>query len=509
MSYHPLLREATQSISLPANVPSTAVFGQRGKVLKRFRDLTGARVSYSTEDNRLDFFGRPSEVAAAAGLAERTVRQYLNTGQHIARKQVLNVLCPELSTAPAVHLLPASRPITTLTGPVEAFFLSPSSSPPAFPSPSSSLPFPPPAARAPQQPLLLPASSLDACLDQLIDLATTLSLEHPAECDSAELRLYLGKAVLSEVATSVREVAGEELLEWRYPLARAMFDTSLPRDTISSLDRHLTSRGLVPTQQTKSASLHLESSIPWIQYHPTFVVQPADGTLRLHKLETQGCKPFSLALVGLPDQLDVRMRYVATTQYGDEDPVAAELRRRESEFALVNNVQVTIPADLRESLDLTLTSARVKLKRVYVTPQPMRPPLPPSSSSSSSSSSSPAAAAAAAVSTSTPVKRTRGRKSVASAASSSSTSTSTTAPPPQPASDLPPISLRVSVAAVVDNLGGKRLEVTVACPEINEALLQLHRQRAEAPGFREVLGGQLRSLLAHMEDLRANVAFEP
>ena len=63
--------------------------------------------------------------------------------------------------------------------------------------------------------------------------------------------------------------------------------------------RYLTSRGLAPTQQVKSASLHLESSIPWIQYHPTFTVG-SDGQLRLSKLETLGCKPLTVALVGPP-----------------------------------------------------------------------------------------------------------------------------------------------------------------------------------------------------------------
>ena len=39
--------------------------------------------------------------------------------------------------------------------------------------------------------------------------------------------------------------------------------------------------------------------------------------------------------------------------------------------------------------------------------------------------------------------------------------------------------------------------------------MRLHRTREEAPGAREALLAQLRSLLAHVAHMRANVAFVP
>ncbi len=92
-------------------------------------------------------------------------------------------------------------------------------------------------------------------------------------------------------------------------------------------------------------------------------------------------------------------------------------------------MQVVVPNDLRD-MDLTLTSARVKLKRVYVTPQPLPPP------------------AAGASTAEAGAKKPRAKRAGAAAAASGV--------------ELPPVSLKVSAAGVVDNLGGKRLEVTVS-----------------------------------------------
>lgn len=56
-----------------------------------------------------------------------------------------------------------------------------------------------------------------------------------------------------------------------------------PARHVPACHSYLTDRGLTVTQQVKSASLHLETSIPWIQYHPTFSVAE-DGALRISKV---------------------------------------------------------------------------------------------------------------------------------------------------------------------------------------------------------------------------------
>lgn len=66
------------------------------------------------------------------------------------------------------------------------------------------------------------------------------------------------------------------------------------------------------------------------------------------QLETLGCKPLTLALVGPSHIADVRLRYVASVQHGAEDEVAEELRRRQGEFALVNGTQVRGKAQGKE-----------------------------------------------------------------------------------------------------------------------------------------------------------------
>ncbi|GLC41322.1 Poly(rC)-binding protein 3 [Pleodorina starrii] len=485
------LREPVRSIVLPPNVPAAAILGQRGKLVNRVRQLTGAAIKYRPEDHRVDINGSPRDVGAAARLLERTLEHYQYSGLQFARKQISNILGPELSDASSLRLQPSSRPISTLLGPVDGFVLSPVEDPASGPaagrqqpgaSTSTSTSDGAPPASGSTSPLIQLKGDLDACLQQLVDLAAEISVRHPAECDRAEIRLYLGKLYLTDVVSSSRVLSPEALSGWTFQRnARTVFETSLPQETIRSLDRYLTSRGLAPTQQSKSASLHLESSINWIQYHPTFSVG-SGGELRLSKLETLGCKPLTVALVGPPGRPDVRMRYVASVQHGEDDPVAAELRRRQGEFALVNNVQVIVPNDLH-AMDLTLTSARVKLKRVYASPTPLPPPSPPSPSPSPSTSSS------------STTRRPRTSKRAAAASSSDP--------------ELPAVSLKVSVAAVVDNLGGKRLEVTVGCPELNATLLGMHRARQEAPGQRHLLAAQLRSVLAHMDELRRNVEFEP
>ncbi|EFJ42721.1 hypothetical protein VOLCADRAFT_107123 [Volvox carteri f. nagariensis] len=410
---------------------AAAILGQRGKLVNRVRQLTGATISYRPEDHRVDINGSPRVVGAAAQLLERTLEHYQYSGLQFTRKQINNVLSPELSEAPALQLRPYSRPITTVFGQMDGFVICPVQDDSATAaaaaadgvggsakSKTSRTSFgaiggdgdgdaaAAAAAAPPSTRLLQLASGTDACLQQLLDLAAEISVQHPADCDCTEIRLYLGKLVLTDVVSSARVLTPEALSGWSFQRnARTVFETSLPQETIRSLDRYLASRGLTPTHQSKSASLHLESSINWIQYHPTFAIGPG-GQLRLSKLETLGCKPMTVALVGPPDRTDVRLRYVASVQHGEDDPVAAELRRRQAEFSLVNNVQV-------------------------------------------------------------------------------------------------------SVAAVVDNLGGKRLEVTVSCPELNATLMEMHRNRREAPGARELLAAQLKSLLGHIEDLRRNVEFEP
>ncbi|KAG2449208.1 hypothetical protein HYH02_005955 [Chlamydomonas schloesseri] len=454
------------------------------------QELTGARLAYVEQDHRVDIRGRRAqEVEQAARLLEKTLEHYQYSGMQFSRKTIYNILAPELSASEDLALLPCSRPVVSVMPggpPSDGFVLSNPSTDAASSSGRQAagsqastsgvderLGAPP--GRV-QVPLLRPAADLDACLQQLIDLAATVCMQHPADCDRMEIRLYLGKLLLTDVTSSRRQLPTASLLEWTYPRdGRAVFDTSLPQDTIRSLDSYLTGRGLTVTQQVKSASLHLETSIPWIQYHPTFAVAE-DGALRISKLETLGCKPLTLALVGPSHTADVRLRYVASVQHGAEDEVAEELRRRQGEFALVNGTQVVVPSDLRD-MDLTLTSARVKLKRVYVTPQPLPPP------------------AAGASTTEAGAKKPRAKRAGAAAAASGV--------------ELPPVSLKVSAAGVVDNLGGKRLEVTVSCPELNAALMGLHRSREEPPGARDALLAQLRSLLAHVAHLRANVAFAP
>ncbi|KXZ50955.1 hypothetical protein GPECTOR_14g20 [Gonium pectorale] len=471
------------------------VLGQRGKISKIIGERTGANLSYIAEDHRIDFFGRPKAVEAAAELVERAVQHYQYSGLQFARKENLNLLCPELTDAPGVQLLRSSRPINTVSGGVEGFVLAPLDEETAAETGLFSDRSQQPGAstsgqqgNAPAPPRLLrPAADAEACLQRVLDLAVTISLQHPAQCERTELRLYLGKLALVDVATSARLLPPGQLLEWAYPKGgRAVFETALPQATVVSLDKYLTSRGMVATQQAKSASLHLETSIPWVQYHPTFSVDAASGQLRLAKLETLGCKPLTVALVGPPDRTDVRLRYVASVEHSEDDPVASELRRREGEFTLSpNGVQINIPDDLH-TMDLTLTSARVKLKRVYVSSDPLQPPpsawpLPPAASAASA----PAAPAAG-------TTRRRRRSAAAPAAA-----------------PLPPVRLKVSVAAVLDNFGARRLEVTVACPEVNAALMELHRTREEGEGARARLEALVRSLLAHVQHLRENVAFEP
>ena len=47
-----------------------------------------------------------------------------------------------------------------------------------------------------------------------------------------------GKLLLTDVTTSRRQLPTPSLMEWTYPQdGRAVFDTSLPQDTIRSLDR--------------------------------------------------------------------------------------------------------------------------------------------------------------------------------------------------------------------------------------------------------------------------------
>ncbi|KAG2436259.1 hypothetical protein HXX76_006570 [Chlamydomonas incerta] len=440
---------------------------------------------YVEQDHRVDIRGRRQEAERAARLLEKTLEHYQYSGMQFSRKTIYNILAPELTASEELALLPCSRPvINAMPGgpPSDGFVLSLPSSDVAS---SSGRPAPGSEAStsglgAPgriQVPLLRPAADLDTCLQQLIDLAANVCMQHPADCDRMEIRLYLGKLVLTDLTTSRRQLPTPSLLEWTYPRdGRAVFDTSMPQDTIRSLDSYLTGQGLTVTQQVKSASLHLETSIPWIQYHPTFSVAD-DGALRISKLETLGCKPLTLALVGPSHTADVRLRYVASVQHGAEDEVAEELRRRQGEFALVNGTQVVVPSDLRD-MDLTLTSARVKLKRVYVTPEPLPPPGATSSGDAGG-------------------RKPRTKRAAVAGAGAAA------------ASELPPVSLKVSAAGVVDNLGGKRLEVTVSCPELNAALMGLHRSREEAPGARAALLGQLRSLLAHVAHLRANVAFAP
>ncbi|GIL68282.1 hypothetical protein Vafri_21572 [Volvox africanus] len=502
MSVLATLREPVRTIALPPNVPAAAILGQRGKLVNRVRQLTGANIRYKPEDHRVDINGSPRDVGAAARLLERTLEHYQYSGLQFTRKQINNILSPELSEASALQLQPCSRPVSTVLGPVDGFVLCPvdddcgSSSEKG----SSALNAGGTAGRqqlgaststsstsststaASSAPLLQLAGDTDACLQQLIDLAAEISVQHPAECDRTEIRLYLGKLVLTDLASSARVLTPEVMSGWTFQRnARTVFETSLPQETIRSLDRYLTSKGLTATHQSKSASIHLESSISWIQYHPTFAIDSA-GELRLSKLETLGCKPMTVALVGPPNRTDLRLRYVASVQHNDDDPVAAELRRRQSEFALVNNVQVLVPSDLH-AMDLTLTSARLKLKRVYTSTTPLPPPASTSSPSSASSN------------TPSGIRRPRAAKRATS--------------PSLDSEDLPPVSLKVSVAAVVDNLGGKRLEVTTICPELNATLMEMHRTRQEPPGSRRLLAAQLRSLLSHMADLRANVEFEP
>ncbi|GLI69847.1 hypothetical protein VaNZ11_014564 [Volvox africanus] len=501
MSALATLREPVRTIALPPNVSAAAILGQRGKLVNRVRQLTGANVRYIPEDHRVDINGSPRDVGAAARLLERTLEHYQYSGLQFTRKQINNILSPELSEASALQLQPCSRPVSTVLGPVDGFVLCPldddgsSSSSGGKGSPAlnsggtagrqqlgASTSTSSTSTAASSAPLLQLAGDTDACLQQLIDLAAEISLQHPAECDRIEIRLYLGKLVLTDLASSARVLTPEVMSGWTFQRnARTVFETSLPQETIRSLDRYLTSKGLTATHQSKSASIHLESSISWIQYHPTFTID-SGGELRLSKLETLGCKPMTVALVGPPNRTDLRLRYVASVQHNDDDPVAAELRRRQSEFALVNNVQVVVPNDLH-AMDLTLTSARLKLKRVYTSMTPLPPPAS-TSSSSSASSNAPSG-----------IRRPRASKRPTS--------------PSLDSEDLPPVRLKVSVAAVVDNLGGKRLEVTAICPELNATLMEIHRTRQEAPGSRLILAAQLRSLLSHMADLRANVEFEP
>ncbi|GIL81752.1 hypothetical protein Vretimale_1366 [Volvox reticuliferus] len=481
MSVLATLREPVRTIALPPNVPAAAILGQRGKLVNRVRQLTGANIRYKPEDHRVDINGSPRDVGAAARLLERTLEHYQYSGLQFTRKQINNILSPELSEASALQLQPCSRPVSTVLGPVDGFVLCPldGSSAAGRQQLGASTSTSSTSTAVGSTPLLQLAGDTEACLQQLIDLAAEISVQHPAECDRTEIRLYLGKLVLTDLASSARVLTPEAISGWTFQRnARTVFETSLPQETIRSLDRYLTSKGLTATHQSKSASIHLESSISWIQYHPTFVIG-SGGELRLSKLETLGCKPMTVALVGPPNQTDLRLRYVASVQHNDDDPVAAELRRRQSEFALLNNVQVVVPNDLH-AMDLTLTSARLKLKRVYTSTTP----LPPLASSSSSSSNAPSG-----------IRRPRASRRSASAS--------------QDSKDLPPVSLKVSVAAVVDNLGGKRLEVTAVCPELNATLMEMHRIRQEAPGSRRLLEAQLRSLLAHMAELRANVEFEP
>lgn len=152
------------------------------------------------------------------------------------------------------------------------------------------------------------SSTREKALESLLDVSVLASVQHPSPDAKTEFRFYLGKLLFANILTSYRTLPLGSLLDWSYPDdGRALFDTSLPQDTIRSLDRYLTSVGFTPTKQIKSASLHLESSIPYIQYHPTFTVLD-DGSLHLAKLETLGCKPVTISLVGRHDMMDVRLR---------------------------------------------------------------------------------------------------------------------------------------------------------------------------------------------------------
>ncbi|KAG2499742.1 hypothetical protein HYH03_002675 [Edaphochlamys debaryana] len=499
----PARQPVVESLPLPASVPAPAILGQKGKLVLRLSQLTQTKVSYFGDDHRLDITGKPSDVRAAAHLVEKTVEHYQYSGLQFARKQTFSVLSPELAEAPALDLIPFSRPVAGSAGP--AFLISAPDRDPDMdeggaqslsasrqqPGASTSAPYETREGGRRSIQIIQDSDQFEPCLQSLLDLAVTAALRHPADCSSAEVRVYLGKLALVDTASSARRLPPAELLTWRFPgNARGVFETSLPHDTIRSLDSYLSGAGLQRRKHVRTASLHLETSIPWIQYHPTFTADPdGSGRLCLSKLEALGCKPLSLALLGPAGAPDARLRFVASVEHPEDDPVAAELRARAAagEFALVNgNREVVVPNDLK-AMDLTLTSARVKLKQVYVTPEPLPPPVVPPYllGPATSAAASPAAAAA-------PRRITRARRATSS-----------------PAAALPAVSLKVTAAAVVDNLGGRRLEVTAACPEVNALLMQLHRERAEPPGARQELEARVRSFLAHLHVLRQNVAFTP
>ena len=112
--------------------------------------------------------------------------------------------------------------------------------------------------------------------------------------------------------------------------------------------------------------------------------------------------------------------------------------------------QVTVPPDL-QALDLTLTSARVKLKRVYTG----------------------------------------------------------SLPPPKGSGLRAPIAFRVAVAAVIDNMGGKRLEVIASCPDIAARLAKMHRARKEGPTDARALRRRFDAAVRLVEDMCGSVGFVP
>ncbi len=52
-------------------------------------------------------------------------------------------------------------------------------------------------------------------------------------------------------------------------------------------------------------------------------------------------------------------------------------------------------------------------------------------------------------------------------------------------------------------------QVTASCPELNAALMALHAARQEGPGDRQRLLALLEGVLGKLDELRANVEFQP
>lgn len=124
-----------------------------------------------------------------------------------SRKTIYNILAPELSASEELSLLPCSRPVISVMpgGPTSDGFVL--SLPASDVASSSGRQAPGPEASTSgldgrqgppgriQVPLLRPAADLDVCLQQLIDLAAVVCMQHPADCDRMEIRLYLGEQV--------------------------------------------------------------------------------------------------------------------------------------------------------------------------------------------------------------------------------------------------------------------------------------------------------------------------